>query len=341
MRLALQARVYAFPTPFIRYPHGPDGINSPSVDVGYDPEGRLRSGYPDIGSPSLESPGLAGLCRRAEERFVSMYPWMVGNQEWMGFDVSCRYYHSESVSRFLADQVDSGVSDRCKALIDSGWVVKDDALYHPGMDPGEMTRALEAAGGAPASQDPKQLAETLTSLYGMAMENDEIRSHLPKDIQLAMGKEPFTYEHYDCGINFCYDIIGFASGWDHESYLRSQNLDLTDVCMDKYNALIADHAWVDHGTYWGNFLYFCSIWESSDAVDEVYRTELSTSISERCLSLIDQGWRLSADGFFYPDEPADNLNVPRDLFEDMCLSRSTPNEFNLLWDFHTFQAPHT
>jgi len=210
-----------------------------------------------------------------------------------------------------------------------------------GAAPGEGAGAApgEGAGAAPASQDSKRLAETLAALYGMAMENDEIRSHLPKDIQLAMGKEPFTYEYYDCAIDFCHHITVFASGWDHESYLRSQNLDLTDVCMDKYNALIADHKWIDHGTYWENFLYFCSIWESSDVVDEVYRSELSTSISERCLSLIDQGWRLSADGFFYPDDQADNLIVPRDLFEDMCLSRSTPSKFNLIWDFHTFQYP--
>lgn len=151
MRLALQATIYAFPSPITRHYHGPDGINSPSVDAGYDRESRLRHDYPDIGSFSLESPELENLCQRAKERFVSMYPWMVGDEEWLGFDASCRYYHSESVARFLADQLDARVSDRCKALIDGGWVVRDDAFHHPGLDPEGMARALEAAGGAPGA----------------------------------------------------------------------------------------------------------------------------------------------------------------------------------------------
>lgn len=151
MRLALQATIYAFPSPITRYYHGPNGINSPSVDAGYDQESRLRHDCPDIGSFSLESPELESLCRMAKERFVSMYPWMVGDEEWLGFEGSCRYYHSESVARFLANQLDARVSDRCKALIDAGWVVRDGALRHPGLDPEEMARALEAGGGAPGA----------------------------------------------------------------------------------------------------------------------------------------------------------------------------------------------
>lgn len=151
MRLALQASIYVFPSPHVRYYHGPGGLSLPSADAGYDQESSIRSAYPSIDSFSFEPPELVDLCREAKEKFVSTYPWIVGNAEWLAFERSCLYYHSESVAKFIAGQLHARVSSHCKALIDDGWIVKDDALYRPGLDPEEMIRALEASGGTPGA----------------------------------------------------------------------------------------------------------------------------------------------------------------------------------------------
>lgn len=149
MRLALKASIYVFPSSYVR-DDDLRWLESSSVDYGYDRESSIRSVYHTIELFS-ESPELADLCRGAKEKFVSTYPWITGSAEWLRLEPLCRYYHSESVARFLAKQVRFQVSAHCKELIDNGWIVEDGVFYRPGLDPEEMASALEDGGGAPGA----------------------------------------------------------------------------------------------------------------------------------------------------------------------------------------------
>jgi len=53
------------------------------------------------------------------------------------------------------------------------------------------------AHGAPdaaAQDDAAAIAAEMATLYGMALDNEEMRSHLPDRLQMQMGKRPFMYE---------------------------------------------------------------------------------------------------------------------------------------------------
>jgi len=58
------------------------------------------------------------------------------------------------------------------------------------------------AHGAPdaaAQDDAAAIAAEMATLYGMALDNEEMRSHLPDRLQMQMGKRPFMYENlYYC-----------------------------------------------------------------------------------------------------------------------------------------------
>lgn len=150
MRLALQARIYVFPSQLVRHYPASGGIDLSSADSGYDRESGIRSAHESVESFS-ESPGLADLCRGAKGRLVSAYPWIVGSAEWLGSEQSCRHCHGEGVARFLAKQLRSQASSRCKELMGGGWIAEGDAFCRPGLGTEEMARALDGGGDMPGA----------------------------------------------------------------------------------------------------------------------------------------------------------------------------------------------
>lgn len=155
VRIAMDAKAYYWSVPPTRRSYVPaqSGIDIAFLDGWYDLESLVRSGHTFPGSPLPTPAAKEEICRTAGREFAAMYPWMVGDQGWLRFEESCRYYHSESVEAFLVKRLPSSISERCRVLIDGGWVVRDGAFYHPGLDPGEMAAALEGGGGEPGAYD--------------------------------------------------------------------------------------------------------------------------------------------------------------------------------------------
>lgn len=156
-RVAMKAKAYGFTSPYSgrHYLRGADVFDTRLVDAWYDRESLIRSDGTALKPPGLMYPleTVTELCQAANREFVSMYPWMADDAKWLQFERACWYYHSESVEAFLVKRLPSSISDRCRALIDGGWVVKDDAFYNPVLAPRDMARALEESGGEPGAYD--------------------------------------------------------------------------------------------------------------------------------------------------------------------------------------------
>lgn len=150
------------------------------------------------------------------------------------------------------------------------------------------------------SAELKRAALNLDSLYRLAMTGNAMRSHLPQDIQEEMGFGPFEYRYDRCHLSDCPDARFRAHGWDYESYLRSESLDLTDLCRGKYDSLLSGLGWVDAGAYWGEFLHLCNRWQDADRVVEAFTRTLTDGLGESCAAQVADGWRLGTSGWLYP-----------------------------------------
>jgi len=145
-----------------------------------------------------------------------------------------------------------------------------------------------------------RLARDLESLHSMAMEHDAMRSHLPQGLQETLGFGPFVYMHSKCYLTDCPVAMFVSRGWDHESYMRSERLDLTDLCREKYDSLLSGLAWIDAGAYWDEFLHLCAQWHDGDLVVEAFTRILESGLDEFCASQVAHGWRLGTSGWLYP-----------------------------------------
>lgn len=175
-----------------------------------------------------------------------------------------------------------------------------------------------------------RIAGDLAALYQMALKSDTMRSHLPQGIQEAMGLEPFEYEYRECYLRSCPEDTLVSHGWDHESYLRSEGLDLTHVCRQKYDSLLEEFRWIDSGAYWGEFLHLCNKWHDGDAVVEAFTRHLEEDVYRLCDLMVAYGWRLGPPGIFYTP-PWDASHAGDNAFHDECLPRHGLGEFLSDW----------
>ncbi len=154
---------------------------------------------------------------------------------------------------------------------------------------------------AAAQLDPaaaESAAAEMARLYAMALEDDEMRSHLPDRLQMQMGKRPFMYEHtYYCWWGCVRDIrqvyVGF---WDHEAYLRSIGEDTGAICARAYYDLVSRVGWLRDGAYWQIYLAGCSQFHSN-LVDRDF-APLVEGISRECEMKVLEGWFVVAGGEF-------------------------------------------
>lgn len=145
-----------------------------------------------------------------------------------------------------------------------------------------------------------RVAHDLGSLHYMVTASHAMRSSLPQDIQEELGFEPFEYRYDRCYLADCPESRFRASGWDYESYLRSERLDLRDFCRGKYDSLLSGLGWVDAGTYWEEFLHLCNRWHDSDKVVGEFTRLLPGGLDEFCAAQVANGWRLGTSGWLYP-----------------------------------------
>lgn len=157
------------------------------------------------------------------------------------------------------------------------------------------------AHGAPgaAAQGDAAIAAEMVELYGMALDNDEMRSHLPDRLQMQMGKGPFMYEHtYHCWGGCMRDAKRVYEGfWDHEAYRRSVLEDRGAVCARAYYDFVARAGWLRDGAYWLIYMDECSR-VHSDYVNREF-AHLVDGISRECEMRVTEGWFVVAGGEFY------------------------------------------
>jgi len=157
------------------------------------------------------------------------------------------------------------------------------------------------AHGAPdaaAQDDAAAIAAEMATLYGMALDNEEMRSHLPDRLQMQMGKRPFMYENlYYCWGGCIRDTKQHYEGfWDHEAYRRSVGEDRGAVCARAYYDLVARVGWLRDGAYWGQYIDECSRVHSG-IVNRLFMS-LVDEINRECEMRVIEGWFVVAGGQF-------------------------------------------
>jgi len=152
--------------------------------------------------------------------------------------------------------------------------------------------------GAGADQDSADAAAEMARLYAMALENDEMRSHLPDRLRMQMGKKPFMYEQrLYCWGGCVWDASrGYEGFWDHEAYRRSIGEDRGAVCARAYYDLVSRVGWLRDGAYWGPYMIECS-GIHSDIVNRAF-APLVEGISHECEMKIIEGWFVVSGGEF-------------------------------------------
>lgn len=163
---------------------------------------------------------------------------------------------------------------------------------------GLMDAHRKLAGIMGTQPDAAATAAEMARLYAMALENDEMRSHLPDRLQMQMGKRPFMYEHtFYCWGGCIWDVKQRYKGfWDHEAYRRSVGEDRGAVCARAYYDLVSRVGWLRDGAYWLTYLKECS-WIHSDIVNREF-APLVEGISRECEMRVIEGWFVVAGGEF-------------------------------------------
>ncbi len=104
---------------------------------GADDESYLRSSTESM-EPWNEDNGVRKMCEAARDDLTGQLPWLEGDAEWLFFMDICRDWHSRHVSYSIVAYLTENVSERCRNLIDSGWVVGNSGdFYRPGATPHE------------------------------------------------------------------------------------------------------------------------------------------------------------------------------------------------------------
>ena len=138
-----------------------------TADPGCFPVDACLGGVSHQGTPDYESylrgawllegddPRLDRFCAPASEELAAQFPWVVaGSMSWASFDLACGYWHTELLYRAILDRLPAAVSDRCRELIDGGWVVDSHGtFYHPNLGPADTARALDAGTGSAAARE--------------------------------------------------------------------------------------------------------------------------------------------------------------------------------------------
>lgn len=174
-----------------------------------------------------------------------------------------------------------------------------------------------------------RIAADLASLYRIALKHDAMRSHLPQGVQEAMGLGPFEYAHANCYLWDCPVDWPVSRGWDHESYLRSEGMDVTDLCRAKHDSLLGRLGWVDAGAHWDEFLHLCGKWRDGDGVLAEFERLFEGGLRGACMAAVDAGWRLDASGALYPGWHSAFRDPVR--FHDECLPRHGLGGFLADW----------
>jgi len=161
-----------------------------------------------------------------------------------------------------------------------------------------MAALALGAPGAAAQGGAAAAANEMARLYGMALEDDEMRSHLPDRLQMQMGKRPFMYENlYYCWGGCMHDTRQSYEGfWDHEAYRRSIGEDMGAVCARAYYDFVARVGWLRDGAYWMIYLGQCHGYHS-DYVNRDF-APLVGGISRECEMKVIEGWFVVAGGEF-------------------------------------------
>lgn len=164
-----------------------------------------------------------------------------------------------------------------------------------------MTRALwiaTAALGIPLA--------AVSVVYAAALDSDELRSHLPYELQVLWGHEPFSvpYINESCVLGLLCFNRGPYLMWTHEAFLRSQGRDLTDVCYGAYLEFASGIAWIEGDGYWNEFFNLCGYWLVEHTSSHL-ATHLLEQMYEECRAKLAEGWVLRDDGTFGPGNGSD------------------------------------
>lgn len=160
---------------------------------------------------------------------------------------------------------------------------------------------VAAAHGAPdaaAQGDADAMAAEMARLYAMALESDEMRSHLPDRLQMQMGKSPFMYEHtYHCwGACVREPKQRYEGFWDHEAYRRSVGEDMGAICARAYYDFVSRVGWLRDGAYWPSYLHQCHGYHSGYVNNDF--APLLEGVTRECETRIIEGWFVVAGGEF-------------------------------------------
>ncbi|MDD9813400.1 MAG: hypothetical protein OXU86_01075 [Thaumarchaeota archaeon] len=152
---------------------------------------------------------------------------------------------------------------------------------------------------------------------------DEVRSHFPPEVQMAMGLEPFRKTVWVCHSGIC--LIGdphITDGWTHEHYLRYADRDIHGPCVSEYRKFVSNIGWLEGNAYWAEFMNICKFMlaRQTAAHLELY---LPRALSTDCAHKIASGWIVADDGrFYHPLQPglsADGIRMSPGSFVVECL----------------------
>jgi len=185
------------------------------------------------------------------------------------------------------------------------------------MGGGQHARATAQIGAPGAESTKAALAARLASLYAMALDDAEMRSHLPAEIQRGMGKG--QYKYIPRGYRGDYtgeDGLRMHAGYDHESYLRSVGGDVTHACREAYGEFSAGVWWIRGDGYWPEFMDLCAELHT-DRVTQHLNVNLASRLVEGCREKIRWGWFVDDDGMLTnPLQPGEGENI---AFSQECI----------------------
>ena len=186
-----------------------------TADPGCFPVDACLGGVSHQGTPDYESylrgawllegddPRLDRFCAPASEELAAQFPWVVaGSMSWASFDLACGYWHTELLYRAILDRLPAAVSDRCRALVDGGWVVDSHGtFYHPNLGPADTARALDAGTGSAAARErimggdgtwrPLFLEECAPGYADAVLDSLRLQTGTPRAIPDVPGPTPW------------------------------------------------------------------------------------------------------------------------------------------------------
>lgn len=147
---------------------------------------------------------------------------------------------------------------------------------------------------------------SVSMVYAATLDSDELRSHLPYELQVLWGHDPFSVPRMDeeCLLgHICFGRSNYQM-WTHEAFLRSSGGDITDVCYREYLEFADGIAWIEGDGYWNEFHNLCERWLAEHTSAHL-AAHLPGEMFDDCKARIAEGWVLRDDGTLGPGDGSD------------------------------------